>query len=192
EGSADDSVQKPTEGAFTTAQARADNAVQKNLREVAEFLDRAGRRWQPDVVVLAGEVQGRSVLRDELPVALQEIMVETDRGGLGDDGAEESLLEEVHRIAGERARDNREDVRGRFEHGTTHDLAIDGAANVARAAEMGAIDTLVLSTTSEARRESELIAAAAATGAGVGLVSQEIADGVGAILRFEAPDELKV
>ncbi|MDN6637463.1 MAG: hypothetical protein L0L05_03835, partial [Yaniella sp.] len=59
------SVHKPREGALShkQIQRRADEATKQNLREVAEHLDETSAKWHPDVVVLAGEVQGRNELR---------------------------------------------------------------------------------------------------------------------------------
>ncbi|WP_261623763.1 baeRF2 domain-containing protein [Nesterenkonia marinintestina] len=191
EGSSDAPVQKPTEGAFSKIQNRSDEAVKRNAKDIAESLDRIARRRGPDVFVLAGEVQGRSALRDELSPDLQEILVETDRGGTEDDGAEQSLNEELRRIAGEHAEEVIGDTHGRFEQAKAHDQGVEGSDAVAKAAQMGAVDTLVLQAEHAGQDEARLLAAAAQIDASVGLVAAELQDGVGAILRFEAPAELK-
>lgn len=189
-GSANAPVQKPTEGAFSTIQNRSDEAVKRNAKDIAESLDRIARRRRPDVFVLAGEVQGRSALREELSPALQEILVETDRGGAEDDGAEEALSQELGRIAAAHAEQSVGDTHGRFEQAKAHNQAVEGAEAVARAAQMGAIDTLVLHTEHPGQDEARLLAAAAQIDSSLGLVSSELQDGIAAILRFEAPDEL--
>src|SRR5699024_9607573 len=59
-----DTVHKPREGALShkQIQRRADEVAKQNLREVAEHIAASATRRRPDLVVLAGEVQGRTML----------------------------------------------------------------------------------------------------------------------------------
>lgn len=188
----DESVHKPRKGALSHKQIqhRADEAVKQNAREVAEYLDRIAGEWHPDVVVLAGEVQGRSALRDELSESLVQLYREADSGGLGDEGAEEALTEQLQTIAAEVSEDRAQQLTERFQEARAHDRAAEGAAPVARAAEMGAVETLLFEHDRSAPDEAALLAASSRIDADVGLVTSEVDDAVAAVLRFEAPDEI--
>lgn len=192
DSASDAPVQKPRGGALShnQIQRRADEAVKQNARGVAEHLSSVQSRWNPDVLVLAGEVQGRTAVRNELSVALQDIVREVDSGGTDDDAAEEALAQEIRRIAGETSEHRASELTGRYEEAKAHGRAAQGASAVAAAAQMGAIDTLILQTERTADREAHLLAAAVRGDGHLGLVNDEVEDGVAAVLRFEAPKEV--
>ncbi|HLR44610.1 MAG TPA: hypothetical protein VK065_05410 [Brevibacterium sp.] len=185
-----DSVHKPREGALShkNIQRRADEVVKQNVREVAEHMDAVAKSWKPDLVVLAGGVQGRTALRNELSPALQEHFTETDAGGAEDDGAEEALANELHRLAEELSIDAARQRADQFGAAKARGLAVEGSDRISRALEMGAVETLLLEYDRNAARESELLAASVRTDAEAALVDSEVTDGVAAILRFEVPD----
>ncbi|WP_035767954.1 hypothetical protein [Arthrobacter castelli] len=188
----DESAHKPREGALShkQIQRRADEAVKQNVRGVAEHLDQAATSWKPDLVVLAGEVQGRTALRDELPKALQDHYVEIDSGGVEDEDAEEALAGELRKAAGEVSAERSEQHRQRFEQAKAHNLVAEGAQAVALAARMGAVETLLLEYDRSSSEEASLLAAAAGVDAEAGLISTQVEDAVAAVLRFEAPREM--
>lgn len=190
--SSDLSVHKPREGALShnQIQRRADEAVKQNVRAVADRLRSLAGQWRPDVVVLAGEVQGRTALRDELPGVLQENFREIDRGGIDDDTAEEALAEELRAVASDLAQARAEEVTERFEQAKAHNLAVEGSTAVAGAATMGAIETLLFEYERPAKDEGALLGASARVDANLGLTTATVDDGVAAILRFEIPDEV--
>ena len=183
----DESVHKPRQGALShnQIQRRADEAVKQNARGVAEHLAEISRTWQPDLVVLAGEVQGRTALREELPVVLADITREVDAGGTDDDAAEEALADALRALAGELGEQRTADLTERLEYSRAHNLAAEGAAAVARAAQMGAVETLLLEYDRPATDEGALLAAATRIDAEVGVIDTEIPDAVAAVLRFE-------
>lgn len=186
EGS-DEPVHKPREGALShkQIQRRRDEVVKQNVREVAEHIEAAARRFHPDLVVLAGEVQGRTALRDEMPPALQDAYVEVDAGGISDEGAEEALAQELRRLAAELS-DQRAEARSeQYRSARPHGLAVDGSTQVSRALEMGAVQAVLLEYDRSAVGESSLLAAAARSDADADLVDPPVADGVAAILRFD-------
>lgn len=171
--------------AHSRIQNRADEVVKHNLRDVADHINDVARRWHPDVVVLAGEVQGRSALREELAdeqLALREI----DKGGIEDDAAEAILTEQLQSLAEELTRQRLQENTQRYEYGLAHHTALAGADAVAQAAEQGAVETLLLEYDRPATNEAELVAAAIRTGAEASLVETEVEDGAAALLRFEA------
>ncbi|QYJ03490.1 hypothetical protein KUV85_14305 [Nocardioides panacisoli] len=190
EPASEESVHKPREGAFShnQIQRRADEAVKQNVRKIAEHLDEAARAWRPDVVVLAGEVQGRTALRDELTPALQEIHREVEQGGTDDDAAEEALAEQLRLIAEEVSRAHAQEVAERFDHGRAHDQAAEGPAAVEQALEMGAVASVLLEHQRAADSEAHLLRAGARTDAEAALIDREVGGHVAALLRFEVPD----
>ena len=182
-----DTVHKPREGALShkQIQRRADEVAKQNLREVAEHLEDSATRRRPDLVVLAGEVQGRTTLREELPASLQQHYAEVQAGGISDDGAEEALADELRALAAGISEDRAREHRERFEAGKAHGLAVEGSEAVAQAAERGAIEMLLLEEDRSAREEAGHLGGAVRTGAAVGLVDTELADAIAAILRFQ-------
>lgn len=187
------SVHKPREGALShkQIQRRADEETQQSLREVADKLDQIAADWRPDAVVLAGETQGRNKLHDELSEALQEIAQQTEHGGTDDDAAEEALAEELRLIASDVADVRSQELTKRYAHARAHDYAVEGSEWVVRAAEMGAVETLLFEHNRSATEEAKVLGASVKVDASLGLLSSDVEDGVAAVLRFEAPDELK-
>ncbi|MDS2172787.1 hypothetical protein Q7C18_08780 [Nesterenkonia sp. CL21] len=192
EGAGDGSVHKPREGALShrQIQRRADEVVTQNARSVAERLESLAARWRPDAVVLAGEVQGRTALAEELPASLKSITHVAERGGIGDEAAEEALAEDLLLITRRLAAGRSQDQTSRFEQARAENRVAEGAAAVRLAAEMGGVDTLLLQADRSAPEEDELIAAAARVDAEAAVTRAELPDGVAAVLRFEAPTEV--
>ncbi|SLM97216.1 baeRF2 domain-containing protein [Brevibacterium yomogidense] len=186
-----ESVHKPREGALSHKhiQRRADEVVKQNVRDVADHLDAVAKRWKPDLLVLAGEVQGRTALRDELSAALRDDYAEVTSGGVSDDGAEDALADELHRLAAERSDEAARQRADQFGTATSRGLAAEGAGRIARALEMGAVETLLLEYDRTGTRESELLAASVRTDAEVSLIDSQVDDAIAAILRFEVPDQ---
>lgn len=186
---ASDSVHTPREGALShkQIQRRADEVVKHNAREVAHRLAAVAKAWCPDRVVLAGEVQGRTALRDELTSALLDQYTEIESGGVSDDGAEEALAYELRRLAADLSANAAEQTVDRFGAGKTRGLAVEGVDDVTQALEMAAVETLLLEYDRTAEREAELLAASVRTDAEVALTIPPVADAVAALLRFEVP-----
>lgn len=189
--SSDESVHKPRQGALShnQIQRRADEAVKQNARGVVEHLEKVADRWMPDVLVLAGEVQGRTALRDELPVALSEITTEVEAGGTDDDGAEQALADALRETATEIGAQRTQELTERFEHGRAHGLAAEGVGGVRRAIELGAVETLLLQSERHTADEAALVAASARIDAEVGVIDESVQDAVAALLRFEITED---
>lgn len=188
EGDSDEGVHKPRQGALAhnRIHRRADEAVKHNAQVVADHLSSATRQFAPRVLVLAGEVQGRTAIRAELSKKLVEICVEAHQGGVEDEGAEQALATELRRIAGEEATRSQAAYTDQFHESAAHELAVQGADSVLHAAKMGAVATLLLQPDRSVDREASLLQACAVTDAAVALVDLDISldDGVGALLRF--------
>ncbi|WP_420099411.1 hypothetical protein [Corynebacterium sp.] len=195
ESRSDEPVRKPREGALShnQIQRRADEAVKQNARGIAEHLDKTARNWAPDVVVLAGETQGRTAVKDELSTALAEITQDTDEGGLADtsgDNAQEALDRALSSIASDIAAGAALAQVDRFEEARARGRTAEGVHAVTQAAGMGAVETLLLTYDSPTRGESEAVVSCAQVDADVALIDAPLSGDIAAILRFEAPGEL--
>lgn len=192
EGAGDGSVHRPREGALShrQIQRRADEVVKQNARSVADRMEQLAARWRPDAVVLAGEVQGRTALENELPASLEQIAHVAERGGIADDTAEEALAEDLLLITRRLSAGRSQDHTSRFEQARAENRVAQGADAVRLAAQMGGVETLMLHAERPAQDEDELIAAAARVDAAVAVTRTEVPDGVAAILHVEAPAEV--
>jgi hypothetical protein len=185
-------VHKPREGALShkRIQRKADEAVKRNADDIVVHVRAVASEFRPRVLVLAGEVQARTAVRDRLPGKLSAIVAETDRGGgPGADGAE-ALTEELLRIASEHSAAAADDTAERLNTNLAHDLAVQDAEAVAEASRRGAVDTLLFAHGHPAQREAELLKASARGGSGFDLVpaEQRPPGGVAALLRFPITD----
>lgn len=201
ESSSEDDVQKPRQGALSHNQIQrsADESVKQNARGIAERLNEIAKRWRPDVLVLAGETQGRSALHSELDdhfAELAAIIQDTDEGGAaatGGDGADEALSEVVSTIASDVGAGHRLEQVHRFEEARVRNRTAEGTPAVAQAAGMGAVDTLLLRYEASApgeRSESELLVSCAQTDSEATLIDAPVTENIAAILRYEAPADL--
>lgn len=182
-------VHKPRGQAFAhnRIQRRVDAAVRQDARAVVDHLTDVAPAFDPDLLVLAGEVQERTAIRGQLPPDLAQQCTEVDRGGTDDAAAEESLADELRRVASEVSDRRIAERREQVQQAQAHGLAGEGADAVRQAAERGAVDTVLLDHTTPAAHEAELLRACAATDADVDLFDAEMADNVGAVLRFRLP-----
>jgi len=129
-------------------QGRVDEAVRKNLREVAERITHLVDETGAAVVFLAGDA--RAELAAELPerVAERSVLV---RGGGRTGGTDEA---EVHREIGAEFAARRQavidDAAARFAAGRGTGLAVEGLADVTAALRDGAVETLIIGDLGEA------------------------------------------
>ncbi|AXK36758.1 hypothetical protein DVA86_33590 [Streptomyces armeniacus] len=188
EGGALEGVHKPREGGLShrVIQHRAENAVSRNAQDVADYVARTADTFHPRVVILAGEVQARTAVRDALPAPLRDTVTETSRGGAHAGSSDEALTDEVLRIAERESTADAEEQVDRLRSGLGHDRAAEGSQAVGAAAEMGAVDTLLLEDGAAASREAFLLrnCAESASTLTVAPAGTGLKDGVGALLRF--------
>lgn len=125
-------------------QGRVEEAVRKNLREVADHLTRVSDESGADVVFITGEVAARAELLAELPERVAAKAVQLQGGGrtAGTDPAE------VHHEIAEEFADRRvaviADAVERFAAGHGAGLAVEGLADVTAALRDGAVETLII------------------------------------------------
>ena len=145
-GSAVESVHKPREGgnAHKHRQRRHAEAAYQNAADVVKGIQSAASSFRPELIVLAGEVSGREVVRHEMPKGLLEITREIEAGsraaGASEDALEDAFLTEVGRFATERETA----IDQRFQEAKGHGNAAEGLEPVLEAARTGAIATLIL------------------------------------------------
>ncbi|GAB3507690.1 Vms1/Ankzf1 family peptidyl-tRNA hydrolase [Amycolatopsis cihanbeyliensis] len=107
---------------------RVEETVKQNLRLVAEDINKLAQRVGAELVVLAGEVQGRSALHEELPEQTRRLAVEVSSGSRQDGVADSDLRKHVHELL-EHARQERLDDavrRFRAESGRDGGLSVQG------------------------------------------------------------------
>ena len=125
-------------------QGRVEEAVRKNIREVADHLTRVSDETGADVVFITGEVDARAELVAELPERVAAKAVQLQGGGrtAGTDPAE------VHREIAEEFAHRRlaviADAADRFAAGHGAGLAVEGLADVTAALRDGAVETLII------------------------------------------------
>lgn len=145
-GTAVESVHKPREGgnAHKQRQRRHAEAAYQNAADVVRGIQSAVSSFRPDVIVLAGEVSGREVVRREMSKGLLEITREIEAGsraaGSSEDALEDALLTE----AGKAATGRETAIRQQFHEAKAHANAVEGLEMVLEAARTGAIATLLL------------------------------------------------
>lgn len=192
EGGAGKRVHKPRRGGLShnQIQRRAEEKIGKNAKDIAAHLRRVASSFHPRLLVLAGEVQVRTAVREELPAELADLTVETDRGGRdGGSQGEEVLTNEMLRLAESECANVAEHRTEQLRAGLARGESVEGCRSVVQAAEAGAVDTLLLEPDKHATEEPFLLKVCAQSGSTASLVSPgaDLAEGVGALLRFPVP-----
>lgn len=145
-GSSLETVHKPRGQALShrRLQRRHEMASAQNAAEVVERLRSHVAGFRPEVLALAGEVQGREAVREQLPDELAAITREIEAGSRAAGASEDALEDALLTLAGEVATERESRVRQQFEEGKAHANAVEGFERVLEAARQGAVDTLLL------------------------------------------------
>lgn len=145
-GSSLETVHKPRGQALShrRIQRRHEMASAQNAAEVVERLRSHVAGFRPEVLALAGEVQGREAVREQLPDELAAITREIEAGSRAAGASEDALEDALLTLAGEVATERESRVRQQFEEGKAHANAVEGFERVLEAARQGAVDTLLL------------------------------------------------
>ena len=191
-GDNDEDINKPRRGAYSHNQIRrrVDEIIKANARSVSDFVDRLVTENAPDVVVLAGEVQGRTAVKSELSVRSEELLHEISEGGDDDDGAEEAIDVAVRTLVTKLAEERETENSERLSESKAHDRAVEGRAEVEKAVARGAVATLLIDDADAAEGEAGIIADAIQSSAEIGLSHDPMADGIAAILRYDVASAL--
>ncbi|MPZ74834.1 MAG: hypothetical protein GEU74_16755, partial [Nitriliruptorales bacterium] len=138
-------LHKPRNGhlAHRRIQQRVDEAAHSNAADVIEHLRGVVARFQPSVVVLAGQVRARQEIRHQLPAELADLVTEARSGGTGPGESASALHDELVDIATSAAADHAEETAEEFGGRLERRLAVQGVAETASAAVLDAVDTLL-------------------------------------------------
>lgn len=132
--------------AYWSIQHRVEAVVERNASEVAREATKLADDVGAEVVILAGEVQARTTVRDELPPRTKEKTVEVEEGARAE-GSDPQLLEaQVRRVIAEHAERRRQAVleRYRAEQGRDGGLAARGLAETTSALRSAAVEHLLI------------------------------------------------
>ena len=129
-----------------TMQHTVENTWRSNADALAERVDAEVRRTGARVLVLAGDVQSRALLREALPERSASIAVEVDHSGGRSGGTEEELAEAVDAAARDVVDAGRRSVLDRLDQeiGRRDGLAATGIEQVLDALRAEQVDTLFL------------------------------------------------
>jgi peptide chain release factor subunit 1 len=178
-------------------QGRVDEAVRKNLREVADRITRLVDETGAGVVFITGDA--RTELAAELPERVADKAVGVQGGGRAA-GTDEA---ELQRGIGEELLKLRlaalDDAAQRFAAGHGAGLAVEGLAAVTAALRDGSVDILIIGDLGDQtvideeglrRADEALPLLAVATGAAMVRTDSRLtpADGIAAVLRYADPN----
>jgi hypothetical protein len=200
--------------AHKNIEARAEETVHHNVKDLAAEVARTVARLDADVLVVVGETQARSRLVAELPEHIGASAVELDMDARAANADPSAVSRAVQRLVGQTRAYREIDAVDRLRTGLAHGTATDGLAAVTEALRMGQVETLLVTDpvlagrtvhvgddpgqidtrpaddTQERRADEALPAAAIATSADVLVVADgqtgdtPVADNVAALLRF--------
>ncbi|HZB49285.1 MAG TPA: Vms1/Ankzf1 family peptidyl-tRNA hydrolase [Mycobacteriales bacterium] len=132
-------------------QHRAEDLWEANARRVADAIESAVRATAARVVVLAGDVRAREVLRKVLAEPAAELVVELQTGGRADGIDEEKLDDEVAAVVARAAADADQAVVDRFTEahgraaaGVADVLAVDSIPDTVEALRKAQVDTVIV------------------------------------------------
>lgn len=167
---------KSAEGHEYGKEKAVEEAVRKNMREVADRVTHLVDDTHAGLVFIEGEVSRRTELAAELPERVAEKAVQLEGGGraAGTDAAE--VQHEIDQEMLKRRLATIDDAAQRFAAGRGTGLAVEGLADVTAALRDGAVDTLIIGDVGDATvvadAELTLIAADADTLSDLGLAPE--------------------
>jgi peptide subunit release factor 1 (eRF1) len=132
--------------AHWSIQHRVEEVVQRNVDEVAREASRLVDAVRARVLVLAGEVQARSALRDAIPPRARTIAVEIEAGSRAEGGDPDAFDAQVHDVVEANAEDQRRAVLERFraERNRAGGLVAQGLSETTSALRAGAVECLLV------------------------------------------------
>ncbi|QWF84583.1 Rv2629 family ribosome hibernation factor [Amycolatopsis sp. CA-230715] len=120
-----------------TVQARTEETVRHNLKDVADEVVKAAGRLGAGIVVLSGEVQARRGLLDLLPEHIRERTEEVSADATAEDISEAAARHQLARL-------DQTAEKFRTESGRTHGLAVQGIEAVTTVLREGNAETLLV------------------------------------------------
>lgn len=141
----DDSLPKVQAGGWSHAryQRHSEEIWKQNQGEVAEVVDRLVREERPALVVLAGDVRARQLLRDQLAPASRGLVIEVEAHTRAAGADEQALDEAISRALTEHAHSEVQRALDRLAS-DGGGLGARGVDEVVEALQQGRVDTLLL------------------------------------------------
>jgi release factor family 2 len=126
-------------------QQRVENVWEQNAREVARHIDGVVRAHRPRVVMVAGEVRARALLREQLAEPVRDLLVDVEEGGRAAGASEESLQAAIDRVVAERAEEEiRSIIETYREEIGQRDRAVEGLDATVAALRQGSVAALLV------------------------------------------------
>ncbi|MEV0271904.1 Vms1/Ankzf1 family peptidyl-tRNA hydrolase [Hamadaea sp. NPDC050747] len=124
-------------------QREAEVTWQRNAKDVAEELTGLADTMGPEVIIVAGDVQARRLLVEQLPVRWQSKTVLTDAGSRAPGADPEALDDVTTQVVAQTAQQHADEVLDRLRSDHGEEAAI-GIAPVVTAFNRGQVETLLL------------------------------------------------
>ncbi|MBB5959968.1 hypothetical protein FHS29_006590 [Saccharothrix tamanrassetensis] len=135
-------------------QHKVEETAHHNAKLVAEAVDRLVSTINARLLVLGGEVQARSAVREELGTRCRDVLIEVDSGSLADGADDESFDAKVRSLVAQYQADLDNDVVEEFtaESGRDQGRAVQGLERVVEALREANVATLLVADRALARR----------------------------------------
>jgi hypothetical protein len=143
----DDPITKSGPGGWSQQryQRRAENTWEQNAAEVAEELTDLVKKYDPRVVVAAGDVRALGFLAEHLSHEVQEIYRTVEGGARSEASSEEALLEHVREVVDHLVAEDGAALLEAFgAEAGRHHLAASGPEQTAGALAMAQVDVLLV------------------------------------------------
>ena len=133
-------------------QSRDEEPVQGNAKEIAERAVRLADRVNAELVVLAGTVEARTAVQNELPSHLRGAAVELDVNAAHTDLDADDVTSGVTRFIAQRQAERDQVALERLHVGSAHGRACEGLDRVTEALRAGAVETILVTDPALAER----------------------------------------
>lgn len=139
-------LQKVSAGDWAQAQFQrsAENSWEAAAADVAREVDHLVAGIHPPLLVTAGDVRARALLREHLSEPARRVLVEVEEGGRGKGSSAESLQRRVDQLIAEvAARGAEEALEALHQQLGEHDRGVEGLAATVAALARGQVETLL-------------------------------------------------
>ena len=134
-------------------QQRAENSWEKGAGDVAKELARLVERFEPRIIVVAGDVRAVQFLREALPKEMDELVRVTSGERPNPDGSGGIPQDEVDELVAEIVQSDTDEVLAKFEEELGQgDLAAEGPSAVIEALEKAQVEVLLIRDDAEDER----------------------------------------
>ncbi|MCT2581550.1 Rv2629 family ribosome hibernation factor [Actinophytocola gossypii] len=129
--------------AHRNVQSYAEETVKRNIAEVAEEVARQVRNAHAQLLVLAGDPEARTRLRDALPAECAGIVAEIEHSRVADP-SHDTVAHDLADLLAEQRRVEQDRVLERFRVGGGHGLAVQGLADTVAALRAANVEVLLV------------------------------------------------